>query len=189
MRASRARWRVVLLAGAVVALAGVGACRKTKAPPIKAGTTADSADQVMLNVRTLLVDRGVQRGELLADTAYVFDDNSRFEFRVVKANFNTATGAPNGTLSGKRGRYDIRNGVLEGWGDVVIITTDGRKLTTQQIKFDQARNEVSSDSAFVLSEGDREQRGVGFRSDPNLQRFQVLSGASGKGGTVVLPGQ
>lgn len=179
--------RLVLALVAVLALAG--ACRKQQAPPVRAGTTADSADQVMLNVRTLLVDRGVQRGELRADTAYVFDDNSRFEFRVVNTTFNTSTGAPNGTMSGKRGRYDIRNGVLEGWGDVVITTTDGRRLTTQQIKFDQARNEVSSDSAFTLSEGERVQEGVGFRSDPNLQRFQVLTGARGKGGTVVLPAQ
>lgn len=165
------------------------ACHKQKAPPVKAGTTADSADQVMLNVRTLLVDRGVQRGELHADTAYVFDDNSRFEFRNVNTAFNTSTGAPNGTLTGKKGRYDIRNGILEGWGDVLIVTTDGRRLSTQQLKFDQTRNEVSSDSAFTLSEGDKVQQGVGFRSDPNLQRFQVLKGASGKGGRINLPGQ
>ena len=50
----------------------------------------------MLGVRMLLTDRGVQRGELFADTAYVFDDRHRFELRKVRATFNTTTGAKDG---------------------------------------------------------------------------------------------
>jgi hypothetical protein len=46
----------------------------------------------MLGVRMLLTDRGVQRGELFADTGYVFDDQTRFELRKVRATFNTSTG-------------------------------------------------------------------------------------------------
>ena len=39
------------------------------------------------------------RGELFADTAYVFDDQSRFELRKVRATFNTSTGTKDGVMS------------------------------------------------------------------------------------------
>ena len=43
----------------------------------------------------------------------------------------------------------------------------------------QQRNEISSDSAFVMTEPNRQLEGVGFRSDPNMQNIRILKGASG----------
>ena len=125
----------------------------------------------MFKVRTLLTERGVQQGELFADSAYVYDDNTRYELRNVRTTFNTPTGAPNGALTAKRGRYDIRQRVLEGFGDVVVVTTDAKRLMTPHLRFDQARNLVRSDSAFTLVDGTRQTKGVGFESDPNVTRF------------------
>lgn len=155
-----------------VAIVGLGACRSPEGPPVQATqTAADSADQVMFKVRTLLTERGVQQGELFADTAYVYDDNSRFEFRKVRTTFNTPTGAANGTLTAQRGRYDIRQRVLEGFGDVVVVTTEGKRLMTPHLRFDQSRNLVRSDSSFTLVDGTRQTKGFGFESDPNVTRF------------------
>jgi LPS export ABC transporter protein LptC len=156
----------------VLAAVVLGACRDADQPPVTAvGTAADSADQVMVRVRTLLTERGVQQGELFADTTYVYDDNSRFLFRNVRTTFNTAIGAPNGTLTAKEGRYNIRQRVLEAFGDVVVVTTDGKRLLTPHLRFEQARNLVRTDSAFTLIDGPRRHRGVGFESDPNVTRF------------------
>lgn len=176
-----------LLAALVVA-GGLAACQDANRPPVSTNTLADSADQVMYDVRSVITNSGVQRGELFADTAYVFDDNRRFEFRVVKVEFNKATGVKDGVMKAKRGRYDIGNGVLEGFGDVEIVTTDGRKITSPHLRYDQARNLVSSDSAFVMSEGGRVQRGVGFEADPQLNRF-VCKSRCGGSAPVALPDQ
>ena len=162
----------ILFGAAAAAAILLGACRSPEGPPVQAmNTAADSADQVMFRVRTLLTDRGVQQGELFADTAYVYEDGSRYELRNVRTNFNTATGAPNGTLTAKRGRYDIRQRIMEGFGDVVVVSTDGKRLLTPHLRFDQARNLVRSDSAFTLTEGSRVSEGIGFESDPNATRF------------------
>lgn len=177
------RLLLVLLAGAALAS---GACRKTSQPPVSANATADSADQVMVDVRSLLTNGGVQRGELFADTAYVFDNNSRFEFRVVRTTFNTASGVKDGTMKARRARYDIRNGILEGYGDVEIVTNDGRKITSPHLRYDQARNLVSSDSAYTLREGNSVQRGVGFEADPQLNRFQCKASCGGSA-PVAIP--
>src|SRR4051812_11579797 len=107
--------------GLTLALFGAACTQKGSAPPVAARTTlADSAEQVLLNVHTLLTVKGVQRGELFADTAYVFDENSRFELRKVRATFNTVTGAKDGVMSADRGRYNVHQQVLEGFGNVTI---------------------------------------------------------------------
>jgi LPS export ABC transporter protein LptC len=155
---------------AVAAATSLGACRSPEQPPLTF-TPADSADQVMVQVRTLLTERGVKQGELFADTAFVYDENSRFLFRKVRTTFNTAVGAPNGTLTAREGRYDIRQRLLEAFGDVVVVTTDGKRLLTPHLRFDQTRNLVRSDSAYTLIDGTRRSRGVGFESDPNITRF------------------
>ena len=178
-------------AGLVVAILGVAACsRQGSAPPVqRGGSLADSAEQVMLNVRSLLTNEGIQRGEMFADSAYIFDDNTRFELRKVRATFNTATGVKDGTMRGDRGRYNLREQVLEGFGNVVITTNDGKRLTSPHVRYNQTINEVSSDSTFTLVEADGNRiSGVGFRADPQLNNVVVLKGARGRG-SFTLPGQ
>src|SRR4051812_11878642 len=175
---------------AAAALLVLVACkRQGAAPPVKRGfTLADSAEQVMLGVRMLLTDRGVQRGEMFADTAYVFDDQTRFELRKVRATFNTSTGTKDGVMSADRGRYSTRDQTLEGFGNVVIVTNEGRRLTSPHIKFMQNANEVSSDTSFTLVEPDRSLSGIGFTADPQLTRVRVLRAGSGRG-SITLPAQ
>jgi LPS export ABC transporter protein LptC len=181
------RAHVWLAAGAtfvVVACTPQGAT-----PPVKQGVSmADSAEQVMVGVRMLLTDRGVQRAELFADTGYVFEDQTRFELRKVRATFNTSTGTKDGVLSADRGMYNQREQRLEGYGHVVIVTTEGKRLSSPQMKYMQAANEVSSDSAFTLVEPGRSLNGIGFRADPQLTRVQVLRAGTGRG-SLTLPAQ
>jgi LPS export ABC transporter protein LptC len=178
-----------ILSGLVAALA-LAACQGREQPPVTAvDTAADTADQVMVRVRTLLTLRGVQQGELFADTTFVYDESSRFLFRKVRTTFNTPTGAPNGTLTAREGRYDIRQRVLEAFGDVVVLTTDGKRLLTPHLRFDQTRNLVRSDSAFTLIDGPQRTQGVGFESDPNVTRFVCKRDCVASRADVQLPTQ
>jgi LPS export ABC transporter protein LptC len=178
--------RPFLLVALTVALA---ACRtKGTAPPVEGrATLADSAEQMLVTTRSLLVDRGVQRGEMFADTVYVFDDNTRFDMRKVRVTFNTATGAKDGTMTANRGIYNVRNGTLECFGNVVLVSNDGKRLTSPQLKYMQAVNEVSSDTSFTLVRPGQTVSGIGFKSDPQLTRFNIKKGARGSG-SFTLPG-
>ncbi len=73
--------------------------------------------------------------------------------------------------------------------NVVVITEEGRRLTTPELKFDQSMNEISSDSNFVLTEPGRRLAGKGFKSDPNMQNVRIIKTKSGSTGMVTLPGQ
>jgi LPS export ABC transporter protein LptC len=182
----RARLALVALA----ALIASAACTEKTAPPVaRKSALADSADQVMYGAHFNLTDKGLARAELLSDTAYFFDDNTRIELRKVATTFYTTSGARDAYLTSQRGTYNNRSGMMIARGDVVVITEEGRRLTTPHLKYDQAQNEISSDSAFVLTEPGRRLEGIGFRSDPNMQNIQILKTKSGSTGTVTLPGQ
>ena len=92
----RSRWPVAF--GALVLAGLAGACNKTTEPPIAKSTMADSADQTMYGARSLLTDRGLLRAELLSDTAYFFDENTRIELQKVHVTFYATNGAREGWL-------------------------------------------------------------------------------------------
>lgn len=172
-----ARWPAAFALTAALALG----CRKTTQPPVVAeATLSDSAEQVLWDIHQFLTENGVKRGDMYADTAFVFNDQTKFVLRNVRGEFTTETGAPNGTMKGDRGTYDLRTHTLEGYGNVRITSTDGKTLTSNHLKYVEATNQVSSDSAFVMRRKTEVQRGIGFTSDPNLKVFKCLRACGGE---------
>ena len=141
--------RAAVVAGIVVALV---ACTSKKQPPVaNHSPLADSADQVMYNSRFVLADLGINRAQMHSDTAYFFDDNTRMEFENPVVTFFTATGAKDATLTSRHGTYNNRTSNMIARKNVVVVSEDGRRLTTEELIYNQQRNEISSDSAFLLS--------------------------------------
>ncbi|HVS60903.1 MAG TPA: LPS export ABC transporter periplasmic protein LptC [Gemmatimonadaceae bacterium] len=170
--------RTVLMC--TLAVAGAVACSSKKQPPVAAHSPlADSADQVMFKARFNLTDKGLQRAQLEADTAYFFEDNTRIELERVHTTFFTATGAKNAVLTSDRGTFNSRTNNMVARKNVLVVSEDGRHLTTPELIYNQQRNEISSDSAFVMTEPNRRLEGIGFRSDPDMKNIRILKGASG----------
>jgi LPS export ABC transporter protein LptC len=168
----------------------LGACQETAQPVVSTNPMADTADQMMFGARSIITDRGLLRAELLADTAFFFDENTRIEMRDVRVTFYTTQGERNAVLTGREGTYNTRVGLMEARGNVVVVSEDGRRLTSEQLRYDQRRNEIASDSAFVLTEQTgRRIEGIGFTSDPQMDNIRCLRACSGIGGPVTVPTQ
>jgi LPS export ABC transporter protein LptC len=133
----------------------------------------------MYGMRFVLADNGIQRALLQSDTAYFFEDNTRIELEKVHTTFFTATGAKNAVLTSERGRFNSRTNNMIARKNVVVVSEDGRRLTTPELSYNQQTNEISSDSAFVMTEPNRRLEGIGFRSDPDMKNIRILKGASG----------
>ena len=184
VRASRvaAPWRRALrvstAALAVVLVAGAAKCpgrkRAVKPAVAKSAAIPDSADQMIFGLRTVLTDQSVAKGLLLSDTAFTYEDGTRLELRRVNVTFYTSLGVKDGVMTSRRGVYNSRLSRLEARGDVVVTRNDGKRLTSQQLVYDQQRNQVFTDSAFVLNEPQRQMTGIGFESDPQLNNFRCL---------------
>ena len=185
-RARRHLGRALLVA--LVAAAANAFQRDGAQPPVTgAPSPADTADQTMFKVRTLLTDQGLMRAELLADTAFAFEEGTRFEMRGVHTTFFTKNGAKDAVLTSKQGTYNTRLGNMQARGNVVVVSEDGRRLTTPELRYDQAKNEIASDSAFVATDPQRRLEGIGFRSDPNMNNVRCLNACRGSAGTVNVP--
>lgn len=163
------------------------ACADTRTPPVSAlPSVADSADQTLVGVHYILTSKGVQRGVLDADTAYVLDEATRIDLRRARVSFTTELGAPQGTMEANRAMLNQRTQVLEGWGDVVVSLVDGRSLKSPHILYNQVTRQISSDSSYTATRGNDTQRGTGFTANETFTRFSCLSGCSGSA-SVLLP--
>ncbi len=148
---------------------------------------ADSADQIMFGVNTYLTDQGLMKARVEADTAYMFEDNNRVELRTLRMTFFTSTGERNAVLTSREGTYNTRLNQADARGNVILVSEDGRRLETEQLRYSQIQNTVSSDSQFVLTEPARRVEGIGFTSDPDLRNIQIHRLLTGQTGTIQLP--
>ena len=182
---SRVGRRVTRIVGVLSALLMLGAAkcpsRKAAVKPAvaKASAIPDSANQVVFGARHVLTDQGVNKGLLLSDTAFAYDDATRLEFRRVHFTFYTAQGLPDGVMTARSAVYNSRLSRLEARGDVVVTRNDSTRLASQQLVYDQARNQIFTDSAFVLNRPEKQFSGIGFESDPQLSNWKCLRACKG----------
>ena len=177
---------LLLMSVAVVATA----CQDTQAPPVTQDMLLpDSAEQMAFGVSLILTDGGVRRAVVKTDTLLTYDDNTREELRKVNATFFSLAGEEDAVLTALAGSHSNRLGTMEARGDVVVSTAEGERLTTAHLRYDPSRNEISSDSAFTLTEGTRVTKGVGFVSNPDMTNMRILAGAQVTGQDVRIPRQ
>lgn len=181
------RARLPLVFGVLVAAITAAACRDSQQPPVAAGKSiADSADQVFFGAKYVLTSKGIKRGDLTADTAYILEDQTRFDLRKAHTVFTTETGAPQGTMDANKGIYSTRTQILEGWGDVVVKLVDGRTLKSPHVTFNQITHQISSDTTYSISGSQGTQTGIGFTSNQTFTTFKCLSHCGGNF-SVLIP--
>lgn len=145
-------------------------------------TLVDSADQVLFNGKTTITANGVRRGEISGDTIATFDQLTRFTIIKMKVQFVTALGRPLAEMSTAVGRYSLRTGAITTQrGTSVLIQSDtaGRRMFAKDVVYDAARNQISSNSEFVLTTGNRKTTGTGFTADPGLLAIKCKSDCKG----------
>lgn len=167
----------------------LAACQPSNSPAVtKTSVVPDSADQVLYGVKFFLTDGGVRRAELVADTAFMYEDNTRTDLRVVNTTFFKTGGEKDAVLTSQTGSYNVRLGNMEARGDVVVVSTDGRRLMTPHLRYDPSRNEIASDSVFSMVEsGGRSTEGIGFIADPDLNNVRVLKASKSRGNQLTIP--
>jgi LPS export ABC transporter protein LptC len=166
----------------------ISAC-KSGTPVTATQAVLDSADQVLIGMTHYVTDAGVMRARVRADTAYFFSNTQRAELRNVHVTFYDQTGRPTSTLTSREGTHHWRTGDMEARGNVIVIRDkDGGTMRTEAMSYNQVRNEVSSDKAFVFDAPDRHIEGEGFTSDPEFKNI-TANRPRGTGGQFILPHQ
>jgi LPS export ABC transporter protein LptC len=180
--------RPFYVAAAVALALATLACGETQGPPVASRSLLpDSAEQMQFGVELTLSDAGVRRAFVKADTLLMYDDATRAELRKVIARFYSTSGEQEAVLNSDQGSHSTRLGTMEARGNVIVISKEGKQLNSPHLKYDPTRNEISSDSAFTLTEGERVTKGVGFVSNPDMTNMRILAGAQVTGTEVKIP--
>jgi LPS export ABC transporter protein LptC len=182
-----AEWLVLVAASALGAAAA--ACGGGGARPTTTIQEADTADQVLEGFSHYVTSDGVRRTRVEADTAYFFEGSQLASLRRVRVTFYDPKGAEASRLTSRRGSYHWQDGSMDADGDVVVTGQDGRRLESEDLKFDNKANRISTDKPFRFRRGDEFIQGTGFSSDPDFKNVVTNQprGVAGKG--VLLPGQ
>lgn len=193
--ASRPRVRAALptALGLAAALAG---CQDDAVRPTNTVTAADTADQVLYQMEHLITTDGVRRTKVVADTAYIYESTQLSRLKTVTVTFYDAGGGTTSTVTADSGLYQMRDGSMQAWGDVVARTPDGRTLRSQELRYDARQHTISSNLPFTYDRAGQHLEGNAFTSDPDFRNVvarQPRGGETGApgtpGGGFVLPGQ
>jgi len=60
-------------------------------------------------------------------------------------------------------------------GHVVLQTTEGTRMATEELRFDNLAQKIRSDRFVRFERGGNVLTGVGFESDPNLEHYEFKS--------------
>ncbi len=190
-----ARCRLAALPLSVL-LALTVSCQDNGVRPTQTATAADTADQVLESMDFNLTTDGVRRTKVVADTAFVYEATQLARLKKVKVTFYDLNGIERSTVVGDSGLYQTRDGSMDAWGHVVGTTPDGKKLTTEQLRYDARKHEISSTKYFQFDRPNQHLEGNGFTSDPEFANVRAgqpkgreVPGDSAGGGGFLLPGQ
>lgn len=175
-----ARWcgRLALLAFAVAALI-VGACQSERPRPESASEATEPV-QIVENLALRESRAGVTRWSLLADSAMSYTGSRRTFLHGVHVDFYSPSGdSVQSTLTAREGEVDEKSGDLLARGSVVVKTSRGQTLETEELRWDNQRGKVISDQFVRLTKGESIVSGIGIESDAELKSYVIRSAVQG----------
>src|SRR5262249_42137028 len=103
----------------------------------------------------------------------VYQSDQHMDLRHFKVRMLDAQGNLQSTLTASRGLYVIYTGKLDARGQVLVESTDGRRLRTEHLVYDKAANSIASDTGFSYESPTANGSGKSFKSDINSRNVKI----------------
>jgi LPS export ABC transporter protein LptC len=166
-----------------LAVAAVG-CDRGQPPPT-AASVRDTADQVLWEMTMDLSIDGIRRIRVRADTVYNYQASQLAELVGLHVEFFRPNGELQSTVTAEEGTYEYRTEDMEARGNVVAVTPDGRRLTTEVLRFSRASGEITGPEPFVYDgPAGQHLEGDAFRADPEFSDVRAERPGEGRAGPV-----
>jgi len=110
---------------------------------------------------------------LRADVAYRFPDQSEVRLQGVRIDFYDSGGEATSRLTSRSGFVDEETEDLTAKGNVVVISTAGDTLMTEELQYHHAEELITGPDWVRLAKPDQILTGFGFRSRPDLSDYRV----------------
>jgi LPS export ABC transporter protein LptC len=160
---------LLVLAPAGLGLTGCSGGKKLSA----SGTTGELPDSEVEDFSITETDSGRPQWTLFAKTAATFQARDLVTARTLRIDFfDEKTAAKTSELVAHEGELYQRTRDLIARGNVVLLTTEGWRMSTEEMHFLNSQRKITSDKLVRVEKEGTILEGVGFESDPNLEHFE-----------------
>ena len=169
--AKSALWaRAALCALAIGLITGCGAER----PSQISASSEDLPDQEVSDFVLTETDQGAPQWTLYARHAATYNATHVIKARDIRVDFFDAKGARSSELVAREGEINQRSRDMTARGNVVLETTEGTRMSTEVMRFDNRRQKivVPDDQKVRVARAGDVLTGFGFESDPELRHFE-----------------
>jgi len=154
-------------------LLSVGCGSPSPVPP-KEKTAKGAPEQIFRGVSLRESSGGKVEWDLHATHAVQVSANGPTALDSIEVLFYQGGPVVRSTLTADSGRVDVEKGILIAIGNVVVITPEGNRLETEELHWDRKQDRVYSEKFVRLTRAKDVLTGIGFRSDPNLESYEIL---------------
>lgn len=169
--APAARVLLALLLGAV-ALAPAAGCGGDDGGPPPSAEPAEMPEQQIYDYLLTESEDGVKDWQLASHRMEKYADRQDVELYDLTMDF-FEEGRYFSTLTADRGRANLDTKELFAWGNVVVVTEDGRRLETEQLHYDDQRRLIHNDVFNRLTWRDDVVTGYGLEATPDLEYVEI----------------
>jgi lipopolysaccharide export system protein LptC len=163
--------RMFALAFAWIVLSGVLGCgsspRMSSVPD-----TGELPDQEVSDFEATETDQGTTQWKMYARSAATYRARNTVIARGLRIDFYDEKGERSSTLTSREGEMNDMTHDMTARGDVVIQTTEGTRMTTDQLQFRNKIQRIQTESFVRVERRGDVLTGYGFDSDPQLKDFQ-----------------
>ena len=118
---------------------------------------------------------GVLKFKIIANTINRFKD---LEPQIVFSNgfeiiFYTDSGLVKSVLKALQGEIDKTNNIMIASDSVVLLSSEGKKLETQELIWDENKNQIYTDKKVIITTDKEIIEGEGFKSTPDFMQYSI----------------
>lgn len=172
-RSPRSMYRLfpgLILAAALLGLVAAGCSGGKKLSA--SGTSGELPDSEVEDFTVTETDSGQTQWTLYAKSAATYTARDLVTALTLRIDFFGADGRKSSTLVAREGELYQRSHDMLARGQVVLQTTEGWRMSTEELTFSNKRNLILSDRLVRVEKEGSVLEGVGFQGDPNLEHFE-----------------
>jgi len=156
----------------VLALGLITGCAEDQPPTIGKEAGGRVPEQEFVDYRLIETSDGVRQWVLESDRMQKFSDREDVLLVTVKMEF-FEDGAYFSTLTSDSGQADLKNNDIHTWGDVVVVTEDGRRLECSELFFDNETGLITNDVFNRFTRGRDVTTGIGLEASSDLENVVI----------------
>ena len=167
--------RAVQLGLVALLFAGLGGCGDSDEPARTAtpgAKTGRSPEQQFFDYRLIETENGIRQWILQSDKMNKYAGERDVQLVTLHMDF-FKQGDHFSVLTSDSGRANLNNKDIHAWGNVIVITDDGRKLETEELFFNNETQLIHNDVFNRFTRDGDVLTGIGLEATPDLEYIEI----------------